>query len=140
MTRERAPRGYTLTELVMAATLALVACLGGVTAVRVAHDANQHTESLRAVMAAVQRVERRSRGDGELRCALLQALKPSLPRGTCTELIAQEGEGSLPERPTVWFRLTIGQPAVAPGVVRVELEFEEEHKELMRHAFLLSLP
>jgi hypothetical protein len=66
-------RGYTLTELVVAASITLAACLGGATAAKVASDAGQRSRVDAAFVAAVARVDE------------------AAPRGLCETLRALKG-------------------------------------------------
>ena len=147
----RAPptRGYTLTELVVAVSLSMVACLGGLQAVQVAGGLERDAEGAKACVEAVRHLEARVASTGPKRCALERVLDPAAPDRGCDALWAdpafREGRavtraGQVQRSPRVTYVLTWEPVAGQEGVARALVELRVDGELEVRHGLLVVIP
>lgn len=137
-------RGYTLPELVVAASLALGACLGGAQAVQLANRSERRHDSARVALAVAQRLDKRLARADASRCNVATAVDPQAAPGTCARLsaaAAADGEvaaGPVADKPSLRYRLQVLPEPTAPGLLRLRLEITEDRAEVLRHAILFA--
>jgi len=119
MEPRRPRRGYTLMELVTAATLTLMACLGGMTALSATQGVNRRAATAREVAALLQRLDKAAP-----HCGVQRALQPQAPAITCEELGKQLQAGPVHTQgrtvvPGVAYRQDVDRSSEFPGLWQV---------------------
>jgi hypothetical protein len=138
-------RGYTLTELMVASTLTLFVCMGGVTAAKVHRDAERRAQALRVALDVSRRLDTRTQSSAEERCCLERALDASAPPRTCQQLQTALRTGSV----TLTGQLSTGGVSYAmayavlpaePSIVKVTTVFRTAQGELFKHGSIVVTP
>ncbi|MBI5498209.1 MAG: type II secretion system protein [Deltaproteobacteria bacterium] len=133
-------RGYTMTELMVATTISVVACLGGLSAVRIGSGATARAELARASGDAIRRLEDARALAPLRRCDLGRLLGPGGSPASCAEVFERAGRqpftqaGELPGK--VGWQLTYALDATVPALLRVDARFHSTAGEV-RHALLV---
>jgi hypothetical protein len=121
-----ARHGYTLTELVTASALTLVACLGGLSAVSYSAHVSLRAEASTQARTLVAALDRAAPT-----CNLEQALNPRAPPLTCALLRQRLAQGPVQ---------LMGKPTQGPLTYRLEIQEAPGLQGLLLATTTLALP